>query len=415
MSRAIQTSVLLFSVLLHGEQAWGDADESYNGAEIQTPSNQVLNEGTSYLFEWVGRPAPGETAVTLFSLYDQSSPWSEITFETFGGGADGSSDAFQTQYITQGGNQHVVYHSSPNIFDGGFHTFGIVYRPSGNGESALIEWQIDGVTIRIAEGGDADELDNTMRVHAALWKVHNSGWGSYGTTVLADRTEAAVKEIRRSVFNGETWEQGLYWDFTSDASLSPWRLSNWSFSHFDGDYVPENAQVDNNMLRLVLSRQGSSNSVCTITDGVDYAVENLNSGRFLDVRNRGTVNGSVLQQWGKTVGGNQRIFTAVDMGAGYWAFKNTRAGLFLDVEGGSGAINEGRELQLWGTGASAFNRQFELEEGENGGCKLLPRHTLEVNEAKCLGVEESSSGNGATIILENCTDESSQEWGFISQ
>ena len=97
--------LITFGLILHATNSWavfGAVDKAYNGAEIQTPNNQTMVSGETYLFEWVGRPAPGATVVTLFSLFDQSSPWSEITFETFGGGANGSSDRFQTQQ-TQGG------------------------------------------------------------------------------------------------------------------------------------------------------------------------------------------------------------------------------------------------------------------------------------------------------------------------
>lgn len=414
-----RTSTLLFGLILQSTHSWaafGAVDQPYNGAEIQTPGNQVLAEGNTYLFEWVGRPAPGATVVTLFSLYDQSSPWSEITFETFGGGANGSSDRFQTQYITQGGNQHVQLHSTPNIFDGGFHTFGIVYRPSGNSTSARIEWYINGQKIREEEGGDADALDNTMRVHAAVWKVRDGGWGSYGSTGLADRTTATVRQISRSVWGGGIWNQEMYWDFVDDRSLSPWLLSDWTFSHFDGDYIPENAIVANNTLQLVLSRQGYTNSPCTLTDGIQYGLENALSGRFLDVKDRGTANGSALQQWGTDAGGrSQRTFVAESQGAGYWAFKNTGSGRYLDIEGGTSAINDGRVLQLWGTNSNPSNRQFAMVDGQHGGCEFRPRHTTDAGQTKCLGIQGASERDGALVIQHSCNTSADQEWNFIPQ
>lgn len=411
--------LIISGLILYPTNSWavfGAVDKAYNGAEIQTPDNQTMTSGETYLFEWVGRPAPGATVVTLFSLFDQSSPWSEITFETFGGGANGSSERFQTQYISDGGNQHVKLHSSPNIFDGGFHTFGIVYRPSGGGTSALIEWYIDGEKIREVNGGDANNLDNTMRVHAAVWKVRVGGWGSYGSTGLVDRVAAGVKQITRSVRSGNRWNKEEQWDFDNNSSLAPWRLSEWTFSHFHGDYVPENAIVDNGTLQLVLSRQGFSNSACTLTNGAHYALENANSERFLDVRDKGTANGSKLQQYGKDASGRgQRTFAAVDQGSGYWSFKNIGSGRYLDVEGGTSAVNNSRLLQLWSTNGNSSNRQFDLVDGQNGGCELRPRHTINAGQTKCIGVRGGSKNDGADVLQFNCNSNADQEWNFIPQ
>ena len=410
-------NVLFVVVFSQSFDAWalvGAVNDSYNGAEIQTPDSLVLTEGSAYLFEWEARPAPGKTAITLFSFFDQSSPWSEITFELFGGGSNGSSAAFQTQYMTEGGNQHLEQHSSPNVFDGGYHTFGIVYRPSGGGTSALIEWYVDGNLIRKVSGGDADQLDNTMRLHAAVWKVHNNGgWGSAGTTGLADRTAVSVRHISRSIRKNNSWDEETLWRFTNNSSLSPWTLSDWTFSGFDGRYTPENAKIVNGTLQLVLSRQGYSNSPCTVTDGIYYALENLNSGKFLDVTDYGKTNGSKLQQYGDVATRDNRIFKADFAGSGYWGYQNTGSGLYLDIQGGTSAVENNRLLQLWGGGADPTNRQFDLVDGDNGGCELRPRHTIDAGETKCIGVTGASRSNGGSVVQYSCNSSADQEWNFI--
>ncbi len=233
--------------------------DAYNGAEIQSGTLFTLTKGQTYRAEWIGQPAAGKTAITLFSMFDQTYPWTEMGFETFGGAANGSWYSYQTQYVCwiKGAKKyHEGYHQSPNIFDGKLHTFWIDYTPALPGKEVKIVWSIDGKVVRTVIGGDANYLDNTIRIHAAAWKVRDlGGWGSMGTSPLTNITKAKVSSIKFQKWSGTAWTTLNTWTFVSKASLNGWILSNWTFWSFQGGYVPGNAVVENNMLSLILSKR----------------------------------------------------------------------------------------------------------------------------------------------------------------
>lgn len=388
------------------EKAAGD---SYDGAEVAI--NQTFSAGSTHRVRWRARPTAGRTAISLFSLFEEASPWSEITFETFGGSSDGSDAKFQTQYISDNPKrQHVVYHYSPNIFDGGLHTFEIHFRPFGNGSDAYVAWYVDGTKLREVNGGDANLLKNDLRIHAAVWKVFvSNNWGGRGNAPLADATAVTVAWIDRAVQNGNSWQTQETWSFNSESDLDSWRLSEWGFDSFDGQYVADNAQVRDGALRLMLTKAGTQADHCTLTDGVTYGLENTKSGRFMDATNKGSTRGTTLQQWGTEANGAHRQFTAIDRGSS-WSFERVGTDLLLDVKGGTSATGNGPALHLWND-LGASNQRFEIEYGQNGGCELRPSHA----SGKCIGVRGGSTKNGAKAVQWACNDSADQEWHFIAK
>ena len=174
---------IILALTLHVTHSWAVfdvADKSYTGAKIHTQADQRVVRCETYILTWVARPVPGATIGNLFSFFDPSSFWNEMTLETFDGGANTSNDPSQAQYIREGANQQFILHSSENIFDGDLHTFGIVYRPLGVGTSALMEWYIDGEKIREVNGDDINDLEISMRIHADACNAEGSS-GLRGT------------------------------------------------------------------------------------------------------------------------------------------------------------------------------------------------------------------------------------------
>ena len=86
-----------------------------------------------------------------------------------------------------------------------------------------------------------------------------------------------------------------------------------------------------------------------------YSIANRNApSEVLDVTNRGTTNGSLIQLWTYGGGSNQQ-WMPVSLGNGYYKLVNAASGRCLDVPGASTA--NGVQLQIYdcnGTGAQAF-------------------------------------------------------------
>lgn len=386
-------------------------NESYDGAEIA--SEQTFSAGATHRIRWRARPAAGKTAITLFSLFNEHSPWSEITFEAFGGGANGSTEKYQTQYITQqdgGTKQHLKLHSSPNIFDGGLHTFEIHFTPYDGSRDAAIVWYIDGTKIREVNGGDANLLGSVMRIHSAVWKVRNDGgWGADGDAPLADATEVTVNWIDWAIEGGDAWNPQESWLFGSEDDLSGWRVSNWTFGSFDGQYTYSNAQVRDSALRLMLTQANTDANHCTLTEGIAYGLENAKSGRFVDAVEKGSTERTALQQYGSEAIGSHRQFIAIKKDE-FWALQRKDTALLADIKGGTDATGNGPRVHLY-RDLNASNQHFSVVEGQNGGCELQPRHAT----GKCLGVLGGATKNGAALVQWACNDSADQEWHFIAR
>jgi hypothetical protein len=52
-------------------------NDMYNGAELRSKTAITLSKGTTYQTIWRAKPARGKSAVTLFSMYDETNPWTE--------------------------------------------------------------------------------------------------------------------------------------------------------------------------------------------------------------------------------------------------------------------------------------------------------------------------------------------------
>ncbi len=270
------------------EQVAG-VNDPYAAAEIQNPSNITLTPGTTYKIEWNAKVAPGQDAISLLSFFDSSDPWSEITFEFFGGGADGSYFSFQSQYIcivNGSKTQHLVNHTIPAVFNGGLHNFVIIFRPAGNGRNAYLEWQVDGSVIRTETGGDADNLRNSMRIHSGVWKVKQSfGWGTGGSAPLLDTSIMVVQNIMLSSQVSGNWQTINNWTFQNQSSLGSWMLSNWTFDAMDGYYIPANAQIRNGALSLILSTLNPHiNNIVPVANAGSDQTAAVNSPVTLDGR-----------------------------------------------------------------------------------------------------------------------------------
>ena len=127
---------------------------------------------------------------------------------------------------------------------------------------------------------------------------------------------------------------------------------------------------------------------------------NLESGRALDVENRGngTFDHSNVQLWEYANQPNQN-WEMVDLGNNEVAIVSQGSGMVLTVEGRGNSANV--DQSVW-NGSS--NQRWRLE--RRGGSSLI----TSVGSGRCLDVAGHSRDNGANIQVYDCHGEGNQQW-----
>jgi hypothetical protein len=213
---------------------------------------------------WLAKPAPGNCAITLLSLYNgdrifttQQGHWSEIGFEIYGGSAGRPNyNAFQTQYITydkptdaatKRGRGHAIQHTVggrvKNIWDGAFHEFQIEWLPG-----STLAYRLDGIEIRREVGGDLPRLETDLKAYSSAWMGFYSGnhaWGCSDDSARPEATGLLMDSFTIEELNQGQWILRLDRHFTQKEEID-WSFdrSNWGFESFDGVYCPANAVWD---------------------------------------------------------------------------------------------------------------------------------------------------------------------------
>ncbi|MFH8872817.1 RICIN domain-containing protein [Streptomyces griseus] len=133
-----------------------------------------------------------------------------------------------------------------------------------------------------------------------------------------------------------------------------------------------------------------------------YQVRNAGSGACLDAADWGTANGTALQQWSCGAGANQGWQFRPTSG-GHYQVVNRHNAKVWDVDGGSGATADGTKVHLWSYEGGA-NQQWRPEALAGGGqYRFVARHS-----GKCLGVDNSSTADGARLSQQPCSGSPAQ-------
>jgi aryl-phospho-beta-D-glucosidase BglC (GH1 family) len=136
--------------------------------------------------------------------------------------------------------------------------------------------------------------------------------------------------------------------------------------------------------------------------GQTYALIAKHSGKALDVRERSTQDGGLLQQWAYGAGANQK-WVAQSAGNGLWQLRSTSSNKCVDVSGVSTA--NGAAVQQW-TCTGGGNQLFRLEDQGNGFFYLRASHSN-----KCLDVTNVSAADGAGVQQWDCAGDNAR-WKF---
>ncbi|MFC0541466.1 RICIN domain-containing protein [Kutzneria chonburiensis] len=140
-----------------------------------------------------------------------------------------------------------------------------------------------------------------------------------------------------------------------------------------------------------------------------YSVTAQVSSKCLDAANRGTADGTALQQWSCTAATNQQ-WQFRSTGDGYYQVVNRNAAnLAWDVSGGAGATGDGVTVQLWSY-VGGSNQQWQAVDNGNGSYRFVAR-----NSTKCLDVRDQSTSDGGLLQQWTCSGGPAQSFQLTAQ
>lgn len=176
-----------------------------------------------------------------------------------------------------------------------------------------------------------------------------------------------------------------YWDSFVDSWVTPSGNVDVLVGSSAGDIrLSDTAKVKSS------DREGQSG----ISAQAIYTVVNEGSGACLDAKDKGTTNGTPVQQWACPAPQANAEWQLTKVSGDWYRITNMNAGLALTVAGG--ATSPGAPLQLW-EWAKGQDQQFEFVRLDDGNYQLVARHS-----GLCVAVDGGSKDNGAAVVQQPC-------------
>lgn len=139
-----------------------------------------------------------------------------------------------------------------------------------------------------------------------------------------------------------------------------------------------------------------------ILAGATYVLENKKSGLVLEVPVSSAINGTLLDQWQKNGGNNQRW--VAEANGSYWTFTNVASGKLLDDLNASRAV--GIQVDQWQANHAPNQNWLVIPVGDKS-CKIISQAS-----GLLLDVNQGSTANGAAVIQYIDNDGANQHWIF---
>ncbi|WP_222863701.1 malectin domain-containing carbohydrate-binding protein [Natronococcus pandeyae] len=140
-----------------------------------------------------------------------------------------------------------------------------------------------------------------------------------------------------------------------------------------------------------------------IEDGGTYCIENVNSGRVLDVEEPDSGDGANVQQADRTDEGKQR-WTAHEVDDGVYRFENAASGRVLDVE--DAGVEDGDSLVQW-EWWGGDNQRWTVARLDDGSYRVK-----NANSGKTAEIDEGSTADGADVVQWEWWEGDHQRWRF---
>lgn len=138
-----------------------------------------------------------------------------------------------------------------------------------------------------------------------------------------------------------------------------------------------------------------------------YQVAGAGSGKCVDAKDRGTANGTAVQQWSCVAGQANQQWQFRPADGGYYRVVNRNATAteqVWDVTGGASATGDSVPLQTW-QWSSGANQQWKPVLQADGSYVLTARHS-----GKCLDVASASAADGALLQQYTCNGTAAQSF-----
>jgi len=140
------------------------------------------------------------------------------------------------------------------------------------------------------------------------------------------------------------------------------------------------------------------------TTGKTYYIQNVHSGKYLDVSGYSTSNGGDIHQWELTGGSNQK-WNITAVGGSYYKITSVHSGKVLDIAGHS--TSDGGEIHQWQYFGND-NQKFSFSGSTSAGYKIKNK-----GSNKVVDVSGWSTSNGGKVHQWADNNTNNQRWRFI--
>lgn len=232
---------------------------------------------------------------------------------------------------------------------------------------------------------------------------YNYGCSGYPSTACPVRTNVSVGGHTWNLYQGTNGSATVYSFLrtgnTNSGTVNITQISQWLANN---GYFSSSANLHKIQFGFEISQSSGgadfvvnsyavnigSSSGGGSTGGTYYTLQNRNSGKYADVSGVSQSDGANIIQWSSTGGANQQ-WEMVDAGSGYIYLKASHSGKCMRGVNGN--------VVQYSCNTGWWTEMFERVDAGSGYYILKNR-----NSGTCLRIENSSTSNGASIILDNC-------------
>ncbi|MFI5893057.1 RICIN domain-containing protein [Actinoplanes sp. NPDC051513] len=321
--------------------------------------------------------------------------------------------AFQ-QYVQNGGGFlgfHVsAFTTSASDWSWYYNTF------LGSGNFVSNTWGPTAETLKIEDRNHPSTAGLPATIQSSV-----SEWYSWSNDLRQNSNIDILASLDASTFPvgtdpNQQWRSGYYPIMWTNKN---YKMLYANFGHNGMNYdtntrtsstfesAQQNQWLINGLLWLVGSPANpTSPPTTTPPTGPDpntwYSLVNKNSGKCVDAKAAGTVNGTAIQQYACN-GSTAQQYQLVPTGGGFARVNNRgNSAQALDVTGVSAADNA--KIQTWTYGGGA-NQQWQAVAEGNGYYHLVNR-----NSGKCLDVPAASTADGVQLVQYSCNGTGAQSF-----